>query len=75
VGFHPRKIILFGSYAYGKPQPESEVDMRVVMETPLSGAQQAAQISKKIDYNYALDILVYTPEKLAQRIEWGDSIF
>jgi predicted nucleotidyltransferase len=26
--FHPDKIILFGSYAYGKPCPESDVDLR-----------------------------------------------
>jgi len=29
--FHPRKIILFGSYAYGKPHAESDVDLLVVM--------------------------------------------
>jgi ABC-2 type transport system ATP-binding protein len=26
--FHPNKIILFGSYAYGKPRPESDVDRK-----------------------------------------------
>jgi predicted nucleotidyltransferase len=29
--FHPDKIILFGSYAYGQPHPESDVDLLVIM--------------------------------------------
>ena len=33
--FKPQKIILFGSYARGNPHPESDVDMLVVMDTPL----------------------------------------
>jgi hypothetical protein len=28
--FHPQKIILFGSYAYGTPRPESDVDLLVI---------------------------------------------
>ena len=30
----PEKIILFGSYAYGKPTPWSDVDLLIIMETP-----------------------------------------
>jgi predicted nucleotidyltransferase len=33
--FKPQKIILFGSYARGNPRPESDVDLLVVMDTPL----------------------------------------
>ncbi|HEX9386043.1 MAG TPA: nucleotidyltransferase domain-containing protein, partial [Anaerolineales bacterium] len=29
----PEKIILFGSYAYGHPTPDSDVDLFVVIET------------------------------------------
>ena len=32
---HPLKIILFGSYAYGNPTPDSDIDLVVVTETPL----------------------------------------
>jgi predicted nucleotidyltransferase len=31
--FHPERIILFGSYAYGTPHEESDVDLLVVMST------------------------------------------
>ncbi len=29
--FQPERIILFGSYAYGKPRPDSDVDLLVVL--------------------------------------------
>jgi len=28
--FHPERVILFGSYAYGDPTPDSDVDLLVV---------------------------------------------
>jgi uncharacterized protein len=70
--FHPQQIILFGSYAYGQPRPESDVDLLVIMETPLSETRQAVEILKAISYRFGLDLLVYTPQRLAQRLEWGD---
>ena len=70
--FDPKQIILFGSYAYGHPRPESDVDLLVVMETPLKQSKQARQIRQAINYNYGLDLLVRTPTTLKQRLEWGD---
>ena len=32
--FRPEKIILFGSYAYGKPTPDSDVDLLVILPFP-----------------------------------------
>jgi uncharacterized protein len=71
--FQPQKIILFGSYAYGTPRPESDVDICVIMETPLSETEQAAAICRKIQYRFGLDLIVCKPQRMAQRIEWGDS--
>jgi len=71
--FHPQKIILFGSYAYGQPRPESDVDLLVIMDTELRETEQATQILQQIDYLFGLDLLVYTPQQLAQRLELGDS--
>ena len=31
--FHPEKIILFGSHAYGTPNEDSDVDLLVIMPT------------------------------------------
>ena len=73
VLFHPQKIILFGSYAYGTPRPESDVDLLVIMDTQRSELEQAATICRTIHYRFGLDLVVYTPDHLAQRLEWGDS--
>ncbi len=70
--FQPEKVILFGSYASGRPKPESDVDMLVVMDTPLRNREQAAQIARAIDYHFGLDLLVRTPQQLAERIALGD---
>ncbi len=71
--FSPLKIILFGSYAYGTPRSESDVDLLVIMETELRETQQAIQICQKIEYRFGLDLIVFTPARLAQRIDKGDS--
>ena len=70
--FNPQKIILFGSYAYGSPRPESDVDLLVVMDSQLSELEQAATICRAIPYRFGLDLVVYTPAHLNQRLEWGD---
>ena len=71
--FKPNKIILFGSYAYGKPTQISDVDLLVVMKTDLKESQQEIHILTNIRYHFGLDLLVKTPESLQRRIELGDS--
>jgi predicted nucleotidyltransferase len=70
--YNPKKVIMFGSYASGQFQPDSDLDLLVIMETRLSGIKQAVEISRHIQYLFGLDLLVYTPERLEQRISWGD---
>jgi predicted nucleotidyltransferase len=73
VKFHPQKIILFGSYAYGQPRSESDIDILVLMDTPLRENQQALQIRQYLNPLFGLDIIVYSPDKLEQRLAWEDS--
>lgn len=70
--FQPEKIILFGSYAYGRPKPESDVDLLVILDTRLRNREQAAQIARAIDYHFGLDLLVRSPQQLAERLVLGD---
>ena len=70
--FQPRKIILFGSYAYGTPRPESDVDLLVIMETPLKEVEQEIHICQKIEHHFGLDLLVKTPATLEKRLKLGD---
>ncbi len=71
--FRPRQIILFGSYAYGKPRPESDVDLLIVMDTPLRETEQALQIRQYINPLFGVDFLVYKPARLKERLQLGDS--
>ncbi len=71
--FKPEKIILFGSYAYGKPTLESDVDLLVVMPYEDSPFHQAHRISQRLKLALPLDLLVYSPEQLQYRLEIGDS--
>ncbi len=72
--FDPEKIILFGSYAYGNPTPDSDVDLLVIMQARLPWPKQEAEIYKSFrPYPFAMDILVETPIQLQQRVKQGDS--
>ncbi len=71
--FDPEKIILFGSYAYGKPTAESDVDFLVVMKKRLRWPKQEAQISLSFKpYPFPMDILVETPQRIDHRVSLGD---
>ncbi len=71
--FQPRKIILFGSYAYGNPTWDSDVDLLVVMPHPgLAGYRKATQICLSVKRSFPCDMLVRSPSELRQRLEWND---
>ncbi len=73
--FHPERIILFGSYAYGTPRPDSDVDLLVVMDTPLHVVAQAGIIRRDTYHPFALDLMVRTPEMFRQSVDMGDLFF
>lgn len=70
--YKPDKIILFGSFAWGKPHPDSDVDLFIVKKT-----KHTFELARKIDGSlfprpFPLDLLVYTPEQLKRREKLGD---
>ena len=71
--FNPRKVILFGSRAYGNPSKESDIDFLIVMETDLSVKQQAFLIRREISSSVPVDIIVRTPAQVNERIKIGDT--
>jgi predicted nucleotidyltransferase len=70
--FKPQKIILFGSYAYGKPTSDSDVDMLVIMPFEGRGAKKATEILILTDPRFPIDLLVRTPKQIRERIKLGD---
>jgi len=66
------RFILFGSYAYGQPGADSDVDILVVMPARNQHAQ-AVKIRLAVPAPFPMDLLVRTPKKMQQRLEEGDS--
>jgi uncharacterized protein len=70
--FQPDKIILFGSYAYGTPHEDSDVDLLVVMPTRNQHAQ-AVRILWRRTAPFPIDLLVRTPHQMAWRLKECES--
>jgi predicted nucleotidyltransferase len=70
--FHPDKIILFGSHAYGEPNEDSDVDLLVVMPAA-NQHSQAVRILWRLAAPFPIDLLVRTPAQMKWRLEEGES--
>ena len=71
--FTPLQVILFGSYAYGTPTENSDVDLLVVMDVPKSEFRnKALEIQQRIPSRFSLDVLVRSPEEIASRVSYND---
>lgn len=70
--YRPLKVVLFGSYAYGTPTKESDVDIFVILPFTGKSALKSAEILNKINPHFAIDLLVRTPREVQKRLELGD---
>ena len=71
--FDPERVILFGSYAYGRPRPDSDVDLLVVLETNQRLRAKQLEIARALSpHPFGMDIIVRTPEQLRKRVAMGD---
>lgn len=75
-GVHPERIVLFGSYAYGRPSRDSDVDLLVVMKSDKRPIERTIDVSKLLRfYPFPMDVLVRTPQEIRRRLRMGDSFF
>ncbi len=66
---NPEKIILFGSYAYGNPTPDSDVDLLVIVRYAGSRKERYRAVSLALRPRlFPADLLVYTPEEMEKRL-------
>ena len=71
--FAPLQIILFGSYAYGTPTEDSDVDLLVVMAIPASERREkTVEIRQRIPRRFPMDLLVRSPAEIAYRVSHND---
>ena len=67
---HPDKIIVFGSYAYGTPTKDSDLDLLVIMPSDEPMHKRVLPIRKLLrDFGVPKDVIVYTPQEVD---DWKD---
>lgn len=70
--FQPLQVILFGSYAYGRPTSDSDVDLLVVLPFEGSSGLKAVEILHKLRPRIPVDIVVRTPQEMRRRLQLND---
>ena len=73
--YNPEKIILFGSYAYGKPTRDSDVDILIIKKTKKRHIDRNVKIREIIGKEnklVAVETVVYTPKEINERVKMED---
>lgn len=66
LGYNPDKIILFGSYASGKADENSDIDLLVIKESDLPRPERTVKVRRMLfGMNVPIDLIVYTPEEVS----------
>lgn len=76
--YQPIKIILYGSYAYGKPHKDSDIDLLIIKDTPARPVDRRIEVRRLVSdlrKKVPFSSLVVTPEELANRLKIGDDFF
>jgi uncharacterized protein len=75
ICYQPEKIILFGSYANGKPTDDSDVDLFIIKDDPQRSIDRSIQVRRILreeNREIALTSLVFTPKEVEYRLYIGD---
>ena len=73
--YKPDKIILFGSYAWGRPTKDSDFDLCIVKNVGQGKRAFFAEHRKVhtiIDGEIAVDVLIFSQARLQKRLAMGD---
>lgn len=71
----PQQVILFGSYAYGDPRPDSDIDLLIIKDTSerfIDRWVTVRRILSDAQRSLPLDTLILTPQEVANRLAVGD---
>ncbi|MBI2153138.1 MAG: nucleotidyltransferase domain-containing protein [Candidatus Rokubacteria bacterium] len=77
-GYQPLKVILFGSYAYGEPTPDSDIDLLIVKDTSERFIDRWVAVRELIAdpaRRIPVEPIVVTPDELQRRLAGGDQFF
>ena len=74
-GYEPERVILYGSYAYGEPTEDSDIDLFIVKETDKRRVDRFVEVKRLIyepGRRISISPLVYTPKEVEERLALGD---
>lgn len=74
-GYEPKKVILFGSYAYGEPTGDSDIDLLIIKNTDKRPIDRWVEVKRLLrDNSRILPVspLVYTEKEIEERIAIKD---
>ena len=75
TSYAPQKVILFGSYAYGTPRPDSDIDLLIIKETSERFIDRWVTVRRILSNpkrTVPLETLVLTPQEVERRLAIGD---
>lgn len=70
--YRPEKIYLFGSFAWGKPNKDSDVDLFIIKNTEARHLDRDKTVRRIINRELPADLLIYTPQETQRRLGLGD---
>ncbi len=73
--YQPEKIILYGSYAYGKPNKDSDIDLFIIKDTDKRRVDRFVEVSRIMDKwegQISISPMVYTNKEVKERLSMGD---
>ncbi len=73
--YQPEKVILFGSYAYGAPDRDSDIDLLIIKDTqerPIDRRVAVAKIVSDPKRIIPIEPIVLTPKEIDERLRIGD---
>lgn len=74
--FHPEKIILFGSWAWGRPDESSDLDLLVIQNSTRPRLERERELRELLlPSDVAMDVFVLTPEELDKSINENRNLF
>ena len=74
--YKPEKIILFGSWAWGEPHEDSDIDLLVILESNKPRLERKREILDAIrPSDIPVDLIVHTPYELEESINKNRNLF
>ena len=69
--YNPIKIYLFGSYAWGTPTEDSDLDFFIIVDESKEKSHRRAMPASEVlrDFHVPKDILIYTQKEFADRVD------